>query len=750
MKSRMRLWFLLYLAVAQFTATAESKDVLGLWSVDQTLGSANRSVVVGEKLLSKSPETKINDSKTIDLKSYEEALAVTLSSYKMSSILAKTKASKPANQSNQASVNQISIPLPDGSIIELELLPDQVLSEKLADKFPDIQTFKIIANDKVFSGKVDVTPSGFHAMLQMLDGEIIFIDPVDVKANKYVSYKKSAQKQRSDRTFSCGVTQHESHLSDEIVGKQSLARVVAERTTESLLHYRIAVATTGEYASKHGGTVTGVMSAISTTLSRVNQILERDLGIHLDLVENNDLLINTDANSDPFTKKDIAELLAQNQEYIDSVIGTDNYDLGHLFAGSGGGIAAVAGVCNQYRKGQGISGTSNPVNDSFDLDFVAHEIGHQLGATHTFNSSQGLCSGNTRSEKTAFEPGSGSSIMSYAGFCGLDNLQSNADAMYHIGSIEQISDFTSNGRGNECGTQRSFDNKPPVADAGNDFTIPSRTPFKLEGAAQDVDGDPLIYAWEQIDAGESSLEFDDKGDNALFRVRVPKNNMVRIFPQLQDILSHSTTRGEKLPEHERTMNFSFVAQDGVNAAQSDEMKINVARTGSRFALNLPKSQYTIGEYYEILWNVGGTDKAPVNCQNVDLYLSTDDGLNFTTVVAKDLSNKGDAWVLIPATAKKTNEGRFKLKCSDNIFFALSYRNFVLTDKTTQVTYKHGDEDQPETNLKDTDLSVVSTSNEISPSSPNTNTTSQGSSGGGLINYWLLLISCVLLMRRRRN
>ncbi|WP_299876630.1 reprolysin-like metallopeptidase [uncultured Cocleimonas sp.] len=744
MKSKMRLGillsFLLSLVVVQFSATAETKDVLGLWSVDQTYKSSNKSALATEDLSS--------------AKHYDEALNLNLNSNKMRSILAGTTSAKYSQDVHQepikSTTKRISIPLPDGSIIELMLLPDQILSGELAEKYSNIRTYKVLTNDKIFSGKVDVTPLGFHAMLQMLDGEIIFIDPLDREADKYVSYKKSAQKQSADRAFSCGVKEHDNHQEEKFGGQQSLARVVAGRTTESLLHYRIAVATTGEYAAKHGSTVTGAMSAIVTTLSRVNQILERDLGIHLDLVENNDLLINIDANSDPFTKKDLSDLLGQNQEFIDSVIGTENYDLGHLFAGSGGGIAAVAGLCNQYRKAQGVSGTSNPVNDSFDLDFVAHEIGHQLGATHTFNSSQGLCSGSTRSGKTAFEPGSGSSIMSYAGYCGLDNLQSNADAMYHIGSIEQISDFTSNGRGNICGTQKSFDNKPPIVDAGNDFTIPSRTPFELNGTAKDVDGDPLIYAWEQIDAGESSLEFDDKGDNALFRVRVPNNNKVRTFPQLQDILSQSTSRGEKLPEHERTMNFSFVAQDGMNVAQSDEMKINVARTGSRFALNLPKSQYTIGESYQILWNVADTDKSTVNCQNVDLFLSTDGGQNFKTVIEKGLSNKGDAWVVIPVTAKKTSAARFKLKCSDNVFFALSYRDFVITDKTTQVTYKHSDEDQPEANLKDTDLNAVVTNNEISTSSANTTNNSQGSSGGGLINYWLLLISCVLLMRKRLN
>ena len=230
-----------------------------------------------------------------------------------------------------------------------------------------------------------------------------------------------------------------------------IANKIAASSPESLLNYRIAIAATGEYTAKHGGTVEGALAAITTSLNRVNLVMERDLGIHLSLVENNHLLISTDPESDPFTKTDLVELVAENQAFIDTVIGTDNYDLGHLFTTKGGGLAAIASACNSYRKAQGVSGISNPVSDSFDLDFVAHEIGHQLGATHTFNSSQGLCSGNTRTARTAFEPGSGSSIMSYAGYCGLDNLQSNTDAMYHIGSIQQINDYTSSGQGNACG-----------------------------------------------------------------------------------------------------------------------------------------------------------------------------------------------------------------------------------------------------------------------------------------------------------
>ena len=679
---------------------------------------------------------------------YQNALLIELNQQLMINRLQSAR--KPVSLEAKSAISSkfISLPLllPNGNKIVVKLIPDEVLPSALADKFPGISTFKILPEKNIFAGRVDLTPNGFHAILNMVDGETILIDPVDIASSLYASYRKSDQEAGSYRQFSCAVSDFQMHAEEDVHDQSSpvIANKTAARSPESLLNYRIAIAATGEYTVKHGGTVEGALAAITTSLNRVNLVMERDLGIHLSLVENNHLLISTDPDSDPFTKTDLVELVTENQAFIDTVIGTDNYDLGHLFTTKGGGLAAIASACNSYRKAQGVSGISNPVSDSFDLDFVAHEIGHQLGATHTFNSSQGLCSGNTRTARTAFEPGSGSSIMSYAGYCGLDNLQSNTDAMYHIGSIQQINDYTSSGQGNACGERTTVSNLAPLPDAGNDAIIPSRTPFELTGNASDADGDTLIFAWEQLDAGETSAEYTDKGDNALFRVHNPDNNNYRSFPPLTDILNHSSSKGETLPEQRRSMRFAFVAQDGYNIAQSDEMTIQVERTGSRFALNLPKSQYTLGETYQVFWNVANTDQAPINCQNVDISLSINGGYHFNHVLAENSPNTGSAWITIPVDSAIGNRGRFKLKCSDNIFFAVSYRDFVITDKTTSVTYKYNDEDQPEPELKDTDIDVIAVVNNVA----NDISGVVSDSSGGAFDFCLFFLSLLLIRKTR--
>jgi len=421
-------------------------------------------------------------------------------------------------------------------------------------------------------------------------------------------------------------------------------------------------------------------------------VYERDLGIHLTLVENNDLIIYTDEQSDPYDAKDPVGLIKQNQENTDRVIGSRNYDIGHLFTtNSGGGVAAIASLCNDSRKALGVSGITNPFNDSFNIDFVAHEIGHQLGATHTFNSTEGSCSG-TRTKFSSFEPGSGSSVMAYAGSCGVDNLQSNSDAMFHIGSIEQIRSYTQQGLGATCGVRSTKPNQAPIADAGADYTIPARTPFELTGDAQDADNDNLVYGWQQVDAGSVSNEGEDKGDNALFRAYILNDNASRTFPSLDSLLTSKQIKGEALPTQTRQLNFKFVVQDGFNSARSDAMKIDVKRTGSRFALEKPRAYYALGKSHTVKWNVANTNKAPVSCDSVDISLSVDGGYSFPHSLAKHVPNSGVASVFLATTLPEVYQARFKVKCSDNIFFALSNKNTRLRLDDVKDAAEQGFED----------------------------------------------------------
>ena len=686
-----------------------------------------------------------NTSQALD-KTYQKAHFLTLNNDQMfdqlKPVISRNKAYKSASKNNVDTSTQksIELPLPSGELIRVSVIEDSVLPESLKAKYPQIMTFKVLPDDRIVSGRLDSTPNGFHGMLQTREGETIFIDPVTRKLegsakSTYVSYHKSAQKHDTDNDvpFSCSVA-----IEQEATARSSRSTAYKgiSRPQKSLINYRIAIAATGEYTAKHGGTVASALAAITTTMNRVNQVFEQDLGIHLSLVENNDLLIYTDASSDPYNVgngDDRHALVVQNQVNINAVIGFANYDVGHLFATSGGGLASIASVCSDSRKGQGVSG-SHYVNDSFALDFVAHEIGHQFGATHSFNGTQGLCAGQTRTARTAFEPGSGSSIMSYAGYCGGDDLQRNSDAMFHIGSIQQIRSYVTNSSGKNCGIQSTVSNTAPRANAGKNYIIPTQTPFELKGSATDIDNDPLVYSWEQTDAGSASPTNLDRGDNALFRVHLPSQSKQRSFPPLSDILSHTRNRGETLPSQQRLMNFRFVVQDSHNITQSDNMAVQVWRTGSRFALNLPRSQYTVGETYKILWNVANTDKAPVNCENVDIALSVNGGYQFNYVLGENVPNTGEAWVTIPSGIAATSGGRFKLSCSDNIFFALSYRSFKLNQNDHNNRVILADEDKPERNLAD--KAIVESEVAVTEA------------GGGVFNWFLLFFGLLGLSCKR--
>ena len=677
---------------------------------------------------------------------YQKARFLTLDNEQMRAqlkpVISRGKAYKRNTKTNTTqNAEVIDLPLPNCDLISVSVIEAKVLPDNLKVKYPNIMTFKVLPDSRIVSGRLDTTPNGFHGMLQTREGETIFIDPVTQSLEnsnqpKYVSYRKSTQKHDTDHNtpFSCSVA-----IEQEVAARRSrsIASKGVSRSSKSLLNYRIAIAATGEYTAKHGGTVASALSAIVTTLNRVNQVYEQDLGIHLSLVENNDLLIYTDASSDPYNAGnggDKHALLVQNQDNINAIIGASNYDVGHLFSTSGGGLAAIASVCNDNKKAQGVSG-SQYVNDSFALDFVAHEIAHQFGATHSFNGIQGLCAGKTRTARTAFEPGSGSSIMSYAGYCGGDDLQRNSDAMFHIGSIQQIRSYVTNNSGNSCGIQSTANNSAPKVNAGKNYIIPAQTPFELQGSATDIDNDPLVYSWEQVDAGSASPTDLDRGDNALFRIHLPSQSRKRSFPPISDILSHTTNRGEKLPSQQRLMNFRFVVQDSHNITQSDNMAVQVWRTGSRFALNLPRSQYTIGETYKILWNVANTDKTPVNCENVDIALSVNGGFQFNYILGENVPNTGEAWVTIPSDIVATSKGRFKLSCSDNIFFALSYRSFKLNQNNHENRVILVDEDQPERNLAD--KSVAENEAAIITEA-----------GGGVFNGLLLFLGLIGLSYRR--
>ena len=368
---------------------------------------------------------------------------------------------------------------------------------------------------------------------------------------------------------------------------------------------------------------------------------------------------------------------SQNQTTLDTAIGSADYDIGHVFGTSGGGFAD-AGVCVAGQKGKGVSAVSPPSGDPFDVDFVAHEIGHQFGALHTFNGTTGFCSGG-RDAGSAYEPASGSTIMAYAGICGAENLQSHTDGYFHWKSVAEIETFLSSTAA--CATQTPTGNSAPIVLAGADYTVPSETPFELAGNAADPDGDLLTYVWEEADLGAASPPNTDNGDRPILRSFPPTADRSRTFPRLSDLLSGGATLGESLPTTTRALTFRLTARDNQangGATGSDGMQVQVRGDSGPFVVTQPNTavSWPTGSVQTVLWNVANTTSAPISAARVRIRLSVNGGVTFPYVLAQNTANDGSQPVVLPTIV--SGSARVRVEGVGNVFFDVSDADFSLT------------------------------------------------------------------------
>ncbi|GLS25044.1 reprolysin-like metallopeptidase [Marinibactrum halimedae] len=571
----------------------------------------------------------------------------------------------------------IDLPLPNNNFVRFRVFEDSILEPELQKKFPQLKTYwGYDESNPKNRGRFDITEHGFHGMFTY-NGETVLIDPGNQK-NQYLNYlKKDAKKIES---FTDEVLREKVHLDIQTpeIGIQAV-----DDPDGLLRTYRLAVATTGEFTQFFGGSVSDGLSAVVTTINRVNEVYEVDLAVRLNLVADNDELIYTNPNTDPYSNGNGD--LNSNTRNINSVIGSGSYDIGHIFQTSGGGVAGLGVVCGNS-KGRGLTGLNNPVGDPFYIDYVAHEIGHQFRGEHTFNGTSRSCGGANRSSGSAYEPGSGATIMAYAGICDDENLQNNSDPYFHTHSITQISNFIENGGGRNCASISNTGNNPPVANAGNNFTIPANTPFTLTGSATDSDaGDTalLTYVWEQYDLGSSSSSpatMVDNGNRPIFRSFNPTSNPSRTFPNWDDLIDDTSTLGVSLPTTNRDLDFRLTVRDTNGGVSIDDMTVSVVNTGSAFTVTTPSSGQglTAGAVNTITWNVAGTTGNGINCSAINVDYSTNNGDSFSRI-ASGVNNIGSAAVAIPSG--DTTSGRLQLSCANNLFFALSDRFSADSDTT---------------------------------------------------------------------
>ncbi len=567
----------------------------------------------------------------------------------------------------------VYFPLPNGAYQRFLIEEASNFHPSLAKQFPTIQAYAGTGIDDPSSSiRFSFSPKGLTGIIQSSQFGTILIDPIQ-KDNPSI-YKVQFKKNLGNRPFSCDV---------KALSKRDENAKYNGRSNQidcDLRTYRFALGCTGEYAQYHGGTIEDALIGMNNTLTVVNGIFENDMAISLELIPNTTDLIYLDGENDPYSNTELTEMLGENQDICDLKIGVDNYDIGHVFGTGLGGVAFLGVICEENFKASGATGFPQPEGPIFAIDLVAHELGHQFGAEHTFNGNQIACAGSNRNSESAVEPGSGSTIMAYAGICSPQNVQDNSDAYFHAVSIQQMREVISK---SECGAiSASFENTPPsILASANSFHIPISTPFALDMNVTDIGNSELTYTWEQMDAGIGAIPPIPSNEvGPMFRSIQPSNSSIRYFPNLLDLSKNISPKWEVLPSVERIMNFRGTVRDNhIGGGCYDLLDVEVhVETGIPFQVIYPNSVETwqAGTEQTILWEVGQTNESPINTQTVSILLSNDGGLTYPTILKKGVPNSGNSVILVPNMT--TSTARIMIQAEENIYFDISNENFTIT------------------------------------------------------------------------
>jgi len=587
------------------------------------------------------------------------------------------------NEASSGNGLTISLPSPTGTAVSFELFAYDLLPPELQKKYPEIGTYwgRGIDNPLALL-RLDHGVKGFHAQVLDATGSW-YIDPAFAgNTEVYHSYLRSDLPNLHFTEFSCETVGEEIlPLEDEVFSQSPLGSI--RRT------YRTAVAATGEYTQFHGGTVAAGMAAITTAMNRVNGIYEREFSVRMTLIPNNDLIVYTNASTDPYTNNNGSAMLTQNRDNLNAVIGSANYDVGHVFSTGGGGIAQLASVCGTS-KAMGVTGLPNPTGDPYWVDYVCHEFGHQFNANHTFNSTTGGCQGN-RSTNNAYEPGSGSTIIAYAGLCAPNNIQNLSSDYFHIRSYVTVRNFIT-GSGGSCAANQNTGNSPPVVLAPEGGKImPVSTPFKLTASGSDPDGDPVTYCWEQYDLGPAlNLSTDPtSGNPPLHRSFAPSQDPTRYFPRLPLVVLGNVVNTERYATYTRNLNFRVSIRDNKpngGGRSFDQIALQVTSNAGPFVVtsqNAPGEMWTVGMGAIVTWDVANTDQTPVNCSTVNLWLSTNGGQSFPHPLATGVPNNGSATFWVPSLPGEPSllltNCRVMVEAADNYFYNVNQANFTVNN-----------------------------------------------------------------------
>jgi len=593
----------------------------------------------------------------------------------------------------------VSIPTLDGKVQKFNVFSFPVVVKELADQYQLGSYIGTAVDDPAQYIRFSVAPNDFQSML-FKNGNYEFVEPVDKSTGLYAVHPKTEKS--GDKPFICSTTESPSAVK-EVQSLYDNGKTFTHQpgtfnksSDKKYRTMRLVVSVTGEYTTYFGG-VPGALAQINATLTRVNGVFEKDFALHLNL-QSYPGIIYADAATDPYSDASVGTASAnsnnaqgwniQLQQTLSVNVGSANYDIGHLFGASGGGgnAGCIGCVCVDptgtpatslsKQKGSGFTSPGNaiPSGDSFDIDYVAHEMGHQLGANHTFSHA-------IEGTGVNMEPGSGSTIMGYAGITGATtDVQAHSDAYFHKASIGQVQTNLSLST-KTCDVETSVANNPPTIAALPSYTIPNKTAFVLTASATDPENDPMTYTWEQVDSGSTSAQTINNTNlgtttyGASFRSFTPTTSPTRYFPKfssvLAGVLDNSLNTWESTSQVARSSNFAVTVRD--NNANAAQQQTNVAQQAITVGSDGP-FQITTGYLYSnvasnLTWDVVNTSSAPYNVSNVKIDYSTDNGVNWTVLSASS-TNNGTASIAALPTSLNGQTIVVRVSSIGNVFYAI--------------------------------------------------------------------------------
>lgn len=615
------------------------------------------------------PAAPDGGSKSFDVRSY----------YKLDINKIRNQLKNAQETGSSARPVEISLPTLDGKTERFSVYSFPVMVKELAEQYKLGSYVGVGIDDPLKYVRFSVSPNDFQSMI-IKEGKYEFIDPVDHTKVVYAVHPKT---DKSKEGFLCST--NEKPLSKAEIEKlyengklfTNQPTNFAKNSDKKYRTLRLAISVTGEYTQFFGGTVDGALEAINATMTRVNGVFEKDFALHLN-VQNFPGIIYTDAASDPYT----GNLNLELQETLTSNVGNENYDIGHLFnaAGNNGNAGCIGCVCTDPStmepegKGSGFTQAVTPEGDNFDIDFVAHEMGHQLGANHTF--SHGL-----EGTGVNMEPGSGSTIMGYAGITGPNtDVQAHSDIYFHMASIKQVQD---NLIGTTCDVETAIANNPPVIGPLSTYTIPKGTAFLLTASATDPENDPLTYTWEEVSNASITINKNNLGkttSGASFRSLSPTSDPTRYFPKLSSVLSgvldNSNNGWESVSMVPRTTKFAVTVRDNnpiisQQQTQFAEQTIVVGNDGP-FKINTQYAGHSVPSAIE--WDVVNTGTAPYNVTYVKIDYTTDNGATWS-VISASTANDGTENLIFPA-ALDGQTIKLRISSIGNVFYAVKPINII--------------------------------------------------------------------------